>query len=106
MDPNAKRPNTSNPAPAGAPSGIEPVRTYDLDRRAYRPARLVDRILTVKQVALLLGYDYKYTLSLFHKGVIPGRQRAKGCKITVRRSTIDRLFPEQVIQNHCADEHR
>lgn len=72
-------------------------------RAAAQKRRLVpqaDRVLSVKDVALLLGYDYKYTLSLFSKGVIPGRQRAKGCKITVRRSTIDRLFPEQARQRH------
>ncbi len=57
-----------------------------------------DDPLTIKDVAHLLGHSYKYTWKLISQGVIPRRQRGPGCKITVSRSTIERLFPEHAAQ--------
>lgn len=52
--------------------------------------------LTVKEAAALLGYDAKYLYDLLYAGVIPFRQRARGCKIVISRAELERRFPNKL----------
>jgi predicted DNA-binding transcriptional regulator AlpA len=59
-----------------------------------------DRLLTAKDVARHLDMNYKYVLRLINDGVIPRIQRAKGCSIRVRESTLNRLYPERLARRN------
>ncbi len=63
------------------------------------PRTLPDRLMSVREVAIALGYTYAYTLALVSDGTIPSVQRAKGCARKVDPDVLRGLYSGLFVQS-------